>query len=82
MVHYMLQSTLVRRPMDPLGGGGDTAAKAILDADDTVRLESKLRNDVAWKNKANQSRKESFAYSQGRTWRGCLFWLWLLQWLE
>lgn len=21
MVHYMLQSTLVRRPMDPLGGG-------------------------------------------------------------
>lgn len=33
--------------MDPLGGGGDTAAKAILDADDTVRLESKLRNDVA-----------------------------------
>lgn len=46
MVHYMLQSTLVRRPMDPLGGG-DTAAKAILDADDKVRLESKLRNDVA-----------------------------------
>lgn len=24
MVHYMLQSTLVRRPMNPLGGGWDT----------------------------------------------------------
>lgn len=45
MVHYMLQSTLVRRPMDPLEG--DTVAKAILDADDKVSLESKLRNDVA-----------------------------------
>lgn len=48
-IHGALYVTkhISQKTYGPTWGGGDTAAKAILDADDTVRLESKLRNDVA-----------------------------------
>lgn len=45
-------------------GGGDTAAKAILDADDTVRLESKLMSPEKTK-PTSQEKKASHIPKEG-----------------